>query len=53
MVQAGIMYHEALKAHIKPYSYAPEKITQWLWTHQYRDINFILVVEKFGIKYRY
>ena len=52
LVQSGIIEHEALKPHLKSYGYGPSKITQGLWTHQYREIRFILVVENFGIKYR-
>ena len=51
LVQAGIIVHEALKEHLKPYVYATAKITQGLWKHQYRDINFTLVVDAFGIRY--
>ena len=50
-MQAGIITHEALREHLKPYGYAPENITQGLWTHTDRDINFTLVVDDFGIKY--
>ena len=50
LVRAGIIAHEALKEHLKPYGYAPAKITQGLWTHQDRDINFTLVVDNFGIR---
>ena len=52
-MQAGIITHEALREHLKPYGYAPENITQGLWTHTDRDINFTLVVDDFGIKYRH
>ena len=52
LVQAGIIEHEALKEKLKPYRYAPAIITQGLWTNQYRDINFTLVVDDLGIKYR-
>ena len=52
MVQSGIIAHDELKEHLKPYGYALAKITQGLWTHTYRDINFTLVVDDFGIKYR-
>ena len=51
LVQAGIIAHDALKEHLKPYGYAPENITQGIWTHKDRDINFTLVVDYFGIKY--
>ena len=52
LVQAGIIAHKALKEHLKPYGCALERITQGLWTHQYRDINSTLVLEIFGIRYR-
>ena len=51
LVQSGIIAHIALKYHLKPYGYVPENITQVLWTHTYRDINFTLTVDNFGIKY--
>ena len=52
LVQAGIIANEALKEHLQYYGYAPARITQGLWTHQDRDINFTLVVDDFGIRYR-
>ena len=52
-MQAGIIAHDALKEHLKPYGYATAKITQGLWTHTDSDINFRLVVNNFGIKYRH
>ena len=51
LVQAGIITHDALKVNLKPYSYAPAKITQGIWTHTVIDIHFTLVVDEFGIKY--
>ena len=51
LVQTGIITHDALKEHLKPYVYVPVKTTQGLWTHKYRDISFSLVVGNFGIKY--
>ena len=53
MVQAGIIAHGALKKHLKTYGYTLEKIIQELCTHTDRDINFTLVVENFGIRYRH
>ena len=52
LVQVGIIAHEDLKEHLKPYSYAPTISTQRLWTYQDRNIHFYPVVEKFGIKYK-
>ena len=51
LVQAGIIGHKVIKENIKPYAYAPERITQGLWKHQDRDINLTLVVDNFGIRY--
>ena len=51
LVQAGIITHQALREHLKPYGYAPENVTQGLWIHTDRDINFTLVVDDFGIEY--
>ena len=51
MVQAVIIAQDALKEHLKPYGYAQENITQSLWTHTDRYINFTLVVDDFRIKY--
>ena len=52
LVQAGIIAHQAITEHLQLYGYAPEKNTHKLWTHKDRDINFTLVVDDFGIKYR-
>ena len=52
LLQSGIIAHEALKEHLKPYGYAPAKITQGLWTHKDKDINVTLVVYDFGIRYK-
>ena len=49
LVQYGIMAHEELKENIQTFGYVPEKITQIIWTHKDRDINFMLVVDDFGI----
>ena len=51
LVQDGIIAHDALTEHLKPYVYAPAKITQGIWTQIDRGINFTLLVDYFGIKY--
>ena len=51
-MQAGIIAHKALKEHLKFYGYAPARIIQGICTHQDRDVNFTLVVDIFGIRYR-
>ena len=48
----AVKTHESLKEYLKTYGYAPAKITKGIWTHQDRDINFTLVVDDFGIRYR-
>ena len=53
LVQALIISQDALKEHLKPYGYAPAKKYQGLWTHTDTDINFTLVLDDFGIKYRH
>ena len=50
LVQAGIIVHDELEEHLKPYGYAPTNITQGLWTHADKNINCTLVVDNFGIK---
>ena len=45
LMKEGIIVHKALKEHLKPYSRAPAKITQEIWTHQDRYINFTLVID--------
>ena len=52
LAKSGIIAHEYLKENLKPYGYAPARITQGIWTHQDRDIILNLVVDNFGIRYR-
>jgi Reverse transcriptase (RNA-dependent DNA polymerase). len=49
--QAGRIAYEALVAHLAKYGYSPSQTTQGLWTHATRSIQFILVVDDFGVKY--
>jgi len=49
--QAGYIAHQNLKKHLAKYGYYPCKHTRGLWLHESRDIQFILVVDDFGIKY--
>ena len=51
LVQSVIITQYTLKERLIPYGYAPAKITQGIWNHKCRDINFTLVVDDFGIKY--
>ena len=49
--QAGKLANEQLIRHLKPFGYAPCPHTAGLWTHEKRDISFLLVVDDFAIKY--
>lgn len=49
--QAGRIAYDALVKHLAKYSYVPSNTTQGLWTHVTRPIQFILVVDDFGVKY--
>jgi Reverse transcriptase (RNA-dependent DNA polymerase). len=49
--QAGRIAYKALVTHLAKYGYSPSQMTQGLWTHATRSIQFILVVDDFGVKY--
>ena len=49
--QAGYLANKNLEAHLLKYGYKPYKHTRGLWVHETRDIQFVLVLDNFGIKY--
>jgi hypothetical protein len=49
--QAGRIAYNELVTHLAKYGYVPSKTTQGLWHHKTRPIQFILVVDDFGVKY--
>jgi hypothetical protein len=49
--QAGRLANEQLIRHLAPHGYAPCAITPGLWKHESRDIQFLLVVDDFAVKY--
>ena len=49
--QAGKIAHDDLTKHLAAYGYHKTD-TDGLWKHEWRDINFTLVVDDFGIKYK-
>jgi len=49
--QAGYLANQNLKSHLASYGYRPCKHTRGLWRHDTRNIQFVLVVDDFGIKY--
>ena len=49
--QAGYLANQNLQNHLKKFGYAPCKHTRGLWKHATRDVQFVLVVDDFGIQY--
>jgi len=49
--QAGIIANQELRAHLKPYGYAPVQHTPGLWRCTQTDSIFTLVVDDFLIQY--
>ena len=49
--QAGKLAHEKLEKLLVSRDYHPTPHTPGLWTHKRKDINFLLVVNDFGVKY--
>ena len=49
--QSGILAQTLLKMRRNDHGYRQSKTTSGLWTHAWRPICFILVVEDFGVKY--
>jgi hypothetical protein len=49
--QSGSLSHDALEARLNKEGYYKSKIVPALWKHKTRSIQFVLVVDDFGIKY--
>jgi len=49
--QAGYLANANLQKHLEKYGYFPCPHTRGLWKHKTRNIQFVLVVDDFGIKY--
>ena len=49
--QAGLISNELLKKILAKHEYTQSKILLGLWTHKWRPIQFILVVNNLGVKY--
>ena len=47
--QAGYLANQNLQQHFKKYGCTPCKQTKGLWKHATRDVQFVLVVDDFGI----
>ena len=49
--QAGILANKLLTERLRTFGYRPCAFTPGLWKHEWRPIQFALVVDDFGIKY--
>ena len=49
--QAGSLGHDLLEEQLNKEGNFQSKIVSGLWKHKTRDINFVLVVDDFGVKY--
>ena len=49
--QSGILAQELLEERLHNHGYQQSKKTPGFWTHGTRLINFILIVDDFGVKY--
>ena len=49
--QAGLLANELLEKRLKKRGYYQSKLVSGLWKHEWRPIQFTLVVDDFGVKY--
>jgi hypothetical protein len=49
--QAGLLANELLEKRLNEHGYFQSKLVPGLWSHQWRPIQFTLVVDDFGCKY--
>ena len=47
--QAGLLANELLEKRLNKYGYYQSKLVPGLWTHEWRPIQFTLVVDDFGV----
>ena len=50
--QAGKFANDKLKQHLAKFGYNPAPIPLGLWWHQTRLLQFSLVADDFGVKYK-
>ncbi|KAL7544208.1 hypothetical protein ACHAWF_007592 [Thalassiosira exigua] len=48
---AGLLANELLEKRLNAHGYRQSKLVPGLWTHDWRPIQFTLVVDDFGVKY--
>jgi len=49
--QAGLLANELLEKRFNEHGYHQSKLVPGLWKHEWRLIQFTLVVDDFGVKY--
>jgi hypothetical protein len=49
--QAGLLANELLEKRLNTHGYHQSKLVPGLWKHEWRPIQFTLVVDDFGVKY--
>jgi hypothetical protein len=49
--QAGLLANELLEKRLQEHGYRQSKLVPGLWKHDWRPIQFTLVVDDFGVKY--
>ena len=49
--QAGLLANELLEKRLNKRGYRQSKLVPGLWTHDWRPVQFTLVVDDFGVKY--
>lgn len=51
LLQAGILANELLQKCLDPHGYYQCQNAPGLWSHRWRPVTFMLVVDDFGVKY--
>ena len=49
--QSGLLTNELLEKRLNKRGYQQSKLVPGLWKHEWRPIQFTLVVDDFGVKY--
>ena len=49
--QAGLLANELLKKRLNKRGYRQSKLVPGIWTHDWRPVQFTLVINNFGVKY--
>ena len=49
--QAGLLVNELLEMRLNKRDYRQSKLVPNFWTHEWRPVQFTLVVEYFGVRY--